>query len=167
MPTCESAINISSMSIGNTDWEEYVASARLKYTWDRQTHFAVHIDSSIDDLNDILDFGLPFIDGGFRGRKAKQGSVCCVVEKERPSKVEEVNGYHSTVAGKLGCNERLGCFVEMENWSMNDERVKVFQINGSGNIDSFVVEVELAGEILGNVATSLTGWEEEKSKYTE
>lgn len=167
MPTCESAINISSMSIRNTDWEEYIDSARSKCRWDRRAHFAVYVDSSIDDVDHVLAFGIPLMDGGFRGRKAQQGGVCCVVDSERPSDVEEVGTCHSTVAERLYCNERLGCFVELENRSTNDESVRVFQLNENGSIDSFLVEVELAGEVLESVAMGLRGWEEEKSKYTE
>ena len=162
MHTCDSAVNISSMSIANTDWEEYIATARSKYTWDRETHFAVYVGSAIDDADNALNFGLPLVDGGFRGRKASQGSICCAVEEERPSNVEEVSGYHGTVAERLGCNERLGYFVEMENWSLNDAQVGVFQLDESVGVDSFLVEVEMAGKVLGSVAIGLRGWEEEK-----
>jgi hypothetical protein len=140
------------MSIGNTDWEEYIAAARSKYIWDRDTHFVVYIDSAINDTDDVLDFGLPLVDGGFRGRKANQGGICCAAEEERPSDLEEVSGYHRLMAQRLGCNERLGCFVEAEYWSMENAQVRVFQLNESGSVDSFLAEVEMAEEVLGNVA---------------
>ncbi|KAJ5652609.1 hypothetical protein N7507_010035 [Penicillium longicatenatum] len=91
MPTCDSAVNIASMSIGNTDWEEYIAAARSKYVWDRDAHFVVYIDPTINDGHDAIYFELPLVDGGFRGRKAYQGSICCAAEEEeRPSNFEEV-----------------------------------------------------------------------------
>ena len=90
MPASEAAISISSMSVGNTDWKEYIA-------------FPVHA---------ILG------------------------EQVRPSDIGEVARHHRNMAEKLGCNGQLGCFIEIEDWSFNETKTRVFSLQSDRQLDS-------------------------------
>ena len=66
MPASEAAINISSMSIGNTDWGEYIATSRSRYTQAPENYFALYIDRAIPDSESVLGLARTLIDAGFK-----------------------------------------------------------------------------------------------------
>ena len=121
MPATEAAISISSMSVGNTDWKEYIA-------------FPVHA---------ILG------------------------EQVRPSDIGEVACHHRSIAEKLGCNGQFGCFIEVENWSFNEAKARVFHIQSDGQLDSFIMDVEITGETLNSVMVGSSSWEKEKAQTND
>ena len=167
MPASEAAINISSMSIGNTDWGEYIATSRSRYTRVPENNFALYIDRAIPDSESVLRFARALIDAGFKGRKKNLGSICCPVEEIRPSNVGEVAHHHRSIAEKLGCNGQFGCFIEVENWSFNEAKARVFHIQSDGQLDSFIMDVEITGETLNSVMVGSSSWEKEKAQTND
>ena len=164
MPASDAAINISSMSIGNTDWGEYIATSRSRYTRVPENNFALYIDRAIPDSESVLRFARALIDAGFKGRKKNLGSICCPVEEIRPSNVGEVAHHHRSIAEKLGCNGQFGCFIEIENWSFNEGKARVFCTQSDGQLDSFIMDVEMIGETLNSVMVGSSSWEKEKAQ---
>lgn len=168
MPASEAAINISSMSIGNTDWGEYIATSRSRYTRVPENRFALYIDRALPDSESVLGLARTSIDAGFQGRKKNLGSGCCPVEEIRPSDVGEVARHHMSIAEKLGCNGQFGCFVEVENWSFNEAKARVFRIQSDGRqLDSFLMDVETIGETLNSVMVGSSSWETEKAQTND
>lgn len=163
MPASEAAVNIASMSIGNTDWEGYIATSRSRYTRVPQNYFAVYIDRAIPDAEDVLGFGRTLIDAGFKGRKKNLGSVCCAVEDLQPSDVGDVACHHRGIAEKLGCNGQFGCFIEAENWSFLEGNARIFSVQRNGQLDSFIMDIAMVGETLNSVVAGSGSWEEEKA----
>lgn len=51
-------ISIASMSIGNTNWEEYVITSRSRYTSVPENHFAPYIDNGMT-LRRLCSFTVP------------------------------------------------------------------------------------------------------------
>lgn len=167
MPASDAAINISSMSIGNTDWGEYIATSRSRYTRVPENNFALYIDRAIPDSESVLRFARALIDAGFKGRKKNLGSICCPVEEIRPSNVGEVARHHRSIAEKLGCNGQFGCFIEVENWSFNEAKARVFRIQSDGQLDSLIMDVETTGETLNSVMVGSSSWEKEKAQTND
>lgn len=167
MPASEAAINISSMSIRNTDWGEYIATSRSRYTQVPENNFALYIDRAIPDSESVLGFARTLIYAGFKGRKKNLGSICCPVEEIRPSDVGEVARQHRSIAEELGCNGQFGCFTEVENWSFNEGKARVFWIQSDGQLDSFTMDVETTWETLNSAMVGSSSWEDEKAQTND
>lgn len=164
MPASEAAVNIASMSIGNTDWEEYIIPSRSRYTRATQNYFAVYIDRAIPDAEDVRGFARTLIDAGCKGRKKNLGSVCCAVEDMQPSDIGDVACHHRDIAERLGCNGQFGCFIEAENWSFLEGNAQVFSVQSEEPLlDSFIMDIAMVGETLNSVVAGSSSWEDEKA----
>ncbi|BCR90757.1 uncharacterized protein ACHE_60643S [Aspergillus chevalieri] len=166
MPASEAAINITSMSIANTDWEEYISSSRSPFTWDPEVHFALYINSAIsdNDTEEALGLAQGFMQDGFNKRKAGLGCSICPVHDIKPQNVWEAIRYHKRVARELGCNTRFGCSIELENWP-GKRYVRVFRVGEP--FDSFSMSVDMAGETLHSLAIGIKSWDDEKGLREE
>lgn len=71
------------------------------------------------------------------------------------------------MAEKLGCNGQLGCFIEIEDWSFNETKSRVFRFQGDRQLDSFIVDVETAGETLNSVMAGSSSWEDERAQASD
>lgn len=162
MPASEAAISIASMSIANTDWEEYISSSRSPYTWDPEIHFALYIDSAVpdDDTEEALSLARDCMQDGLEERKIGLGRSVCPVRGIKPQNVWEAIRHHKRIAEELRCNARFGCFIELEHWPVKGN-VRVFRVEEP--FDSFSMSVELAGETLHFLAIGMKSWEDEKS----
>lgn len=77
MPASQAAINIASISIGNTDWEEYIITSRSCYTSVPENHFMLYTDDVISDVDEALLFASTLMNAGFNtdGSEISVGSV--------------------------------------------------------------------------------------------
>lgn len=166
MPASEAANNVASISVTNTDWEEYISSSRSPFTWDPEVHFALYIDSAFsdDDSEEALSLAQGLMQDGFEKRKTGLGRSICPVRDIKPQNVWEAIRHRKRVAKELGCNTRFGCFIELEKWSV-EKYVRVFQVEEP--FDSFSMSVDMAGETLHFVAIGMKTWEGEKGLRRE
>ena len=71
------------------------------------------------------------------------------------------------MAEKLGCNGQLECFIEIENWPFNETKARVFRLQSDRQLDSFIVDVEMAGETLNSVVVGSSSWEDERVQSSD
>lgn len=189
MPPSQAALNISSMSTGTTDWEEYIMSARSPYLHTlRQPIFLVYMDRDILAASavEITKYVRERLDAGYDARKKGLGACCRFLygsedeynenedneeeeEKVRtrsPRDLEEAARQHARVAHATRCHSRLGCFVALEEWSFEEAGVWVCRMprEHGESVEAFLVGVEVAGEVLNSVAVGLSSWEDEMAR---
>lgn len=173
MPPSQATTNISSMSNGTTDWEEYIMSARSPYLHTlRQPTFLIYMDRDIlaASAAEITKFVRTRLDAGYDARKKNLGTCCRLLRDgevaRNPRDLEEVARQHGKVARATRCHARLGCFVALEEWSFEEARVWVCRMprEDGESVEAFLVGVDGAGEVLNSVAVGLSSWEDEMAR---